>query len=193
MGELNQMNRFILCAPLRPLSKINEWKWDQRKEQTFQMIKEEMQNIIEYFKKKQPMRIVCNARREGLGVVLQQQTEEGWMAIHFASRFLTAIEQKYSKIELELLALLWAIEMFGNFVYGTQFEVVSDHKAVTAILKGNRANKTYFSRLTPWVDQLLPFQFTVKHEPGGTIRMADYLSRHPSPSNKNNQTKTQTL
>ena len=76
-----------------------------------------------------------------------------------------------------------AIENFTNFVYGTEFEVVSDHKALSTILKENRSNKTFSSRLTRWVDRLLPFQFRVVHAPGRTMGMADYLSRHPSETN----------
>ena len=83
------------------------------------------------------MEIVCNASHEGLGAVLQQKTDEGWRAVHFASRFLTIFEQNYSIIELELLAVVWVKENFRNYVYGTEFEVVSDHKALTSLLKGN--------------------------------------------------------
>ena len=36
------------------------------------------------------------------------------------------------------------------------------------------------SRLTRWVDRLLPFDFEIIHAPGRTISTADYLSRHPS-------------
>ena len=83
---------------------------------------------------------------------------------------------------------------FQELRVGIQFEIISDHKALTAILKGNRANKTYSSRLTRWVDRLLPvFSFTVTHSPGETIGMADYLSRHPWPSNENNQIKAEEL
>ena len=46
---------------------------------------------------------------EELGAVLQQETEEGWRATHFALRFVTTFEQKYSIKELELLAVVWAI------------------------------------------------------------------------------------
>ena len=35
------------------------------------------------------------------------------------------------------------------------------------------------------VDRLLPFQFRVVHAPGRTMGMADYLSRHPSETNSN--------
>ena len=95
------------------------------------------------------------------------------MATHFPSRILTTFEQKKSINELELLAVVWAIENFRNYVCGIKFEIISDHKALTAMLKGNRANKTYSSRLTRWVDnRLLPFQCTVTHSPGRTIGVA---------------------
>ena len=156
------------------------------KEKAFQQIEKEIKQIteIKHFQKNQPLKIICDASREGLGAVLRQKTGKGWQATHFASSFLTNFDQKYSNNELELLAVVWTIENFRNYVYGTQFEVVSDHKALTSILKGNRANKTYSSRLTRWVDRLLPFQFTVTHSPARTVGMADYLSRHPSSSTK---------
>ena len=47
-------------------------------------------------------------------------------------------------------------------------------------MKPNRRSKTFSSRLTIWVDRLLPFQFEVVHAAGRTLGMADYLSRHPS-------------
>ena len=104
----------------------------------------------------------------------------GWKPISYASRFLTEFEAKYSINELELLAVVWAIEHFKNYVHGEKFGVVSDHKALQSVLKANKENKTFSSRLTRWVDRLLSFDFSVKHAPGRTIGLADYLSRHPS-------------
>ena len=117
--------------------------------------------------------------------MLPQKQEEGWETTHYASRFLKPFEQKYSITEIELLAVVLAIENFRNFVYGMEFEVVSDHKVLLTIPKDNRGNKTFPSRLTRWVDRLLPFQFKVVHAPGRTMGMADYLSRHPSETNSN--------
>ena len=125
--------------------------------------------------------------RTDLGAVLQQQSELGWQPICFASRFLAEFEQKYSINELELLAVIWAVENFRNYVYGTEFEIVSDHRALLSVLKNNRGNKTFSSRLTRWVDRLLPFEFKIVHAPGRTMGMADYLSRHPSPSPLSNK------
>ena len=87
---------------------------------------------------------------------------------------------KYSIIELELLNIVWSIEHFKNYVYGVQFKVVSDHKALMSVLKFNRGSKTFSSRIKRWVDRLLPFDFEVVHVAGRTLGMADYLSRHPS-------------
>ena len=57
---------------------------------------------------------------------------------------------------------------------------MSDHKALQSVLKANKGNKTFSSRLTRWVDRLFPFDFSVIHALGRTIGLADYLSRHPS-------------
>ena len=75
---------------------------------------------------------------------------------------------------------MWAIEHFKNFVYGVKFHVISDHKALSSVLRPNRGNETFSSRLTRWVDRLLPFDFEVAHAPGRVLDFADYLSRHPS-------------
>ena len=41
-----------------------------------------------------------------------------------------------------------------------------------------------FSRLTRWLDRLIPFDFSVEHKPGAKIGLADYLSRNPSSFSK---------
>ena len=99
------------------------------------------------------------------------------------SRFLTELEAEYSTNELELLAVVWSVEhwtfwsVYKNYVYGVSFGIVSDHKALQSVIKSNKGNKAYSSRLTRWVDGLLPFEFSIVHTPGRTLGMADYLSR----------------
>ena len=96
---------------------------------------------------------------------IQQNKENHWKPIAYESRFLTVFEAKYSNTELELLAVVWSFERCENYVYGIEFEIVSDHKALKSVLKANKANKTFSSCLTRWVDRLLPFEFTVVHHP----------------------------
>ena len=46
-----------------------------------------------------------------------------------ASRFLNDIEARFSTNELELLAVVWLLEHFKNYLYGPEFNVQTDHPA----------------------------------------------------------------
>ena len=57
--------------------------------------------------------------------------------------------------------------------------IATDHRALVSALDENKSNKTYQSRLTRWVDRLLPYQFKVIHIPGKDMGIVDYLCRDP--------------
>ena len=46
-------------------------------------------------------------------------------------------------------------------------------------MKENRLNKSYNSRLTHWIDRLIPFLFDIEHLPGAKMGFVDYFFRHP--------------
>ena len=188
-GAVNQFKKVIpnlasISIPFRTnLKKDAEWIWNGEHEKAFVKINDEIKRVVElsHFKRNQEIRIICDASKQGLGAVLQQsQANGGWKPICFASRFLTNFEAKYFISELKLLAIVWAVESFRNYVYGVQFKIVLDHKALASVLKPNRGNKTIFSRLTRLVDRLLSFDFQVVHVAGRTLRMTYYLSKHPT-------------
>ena len=142
-----------------------------------------MANIVElwHFDIHLDTRIVCDASHNGLAAVLEQLNFDGWGPISLASRYLNEAEKKYSTNELEMLAVRWGAEYFRNYVLWRNILIVTDHKALVSLLNGNnKKNKTMFSRLTRWLDRLIPFDFQVEHKPGAKIGLADYLSRHPS-------------
>ena len=62
---------------------------------------------------------------------------------------------------------------------GKEFTVITDHRALLSILKEHRSNKSYNSRLSRWVDRLLPYQFSIEHLPGAKMGLVDYISRNP--------------
>ena len=55
--------------------------------------------------------------------------------------------------------------------------IAADHEALVSTLDENRSNKTYQSKLTRWVDTLLPYQFKVVQIPGKDMGIVVYLSR----------------
>ena len=107
-------------------------------------------------------------------------TVNGWKPIYFASRFLNNSEERYSINELELLGVVWSKEYIKNYLYGKEFPIITDHRALLSILKEHRSNNSYNSLLSRWVDRLLPYQFKIGQLPGAKMGVVDYISRNPS-------------
>ena len=86
----------------------------------------------------------------------------------FASRF------------LELIGVVWVIEYFKYYLFGKKLTVLTDHRALFSLLKSHRSNKSYNSRLTRWIDCLIPFDFNKEHIPATRMGPVDYNSRQPN-------------
>ena len=125
-------------------------------------------------------RIKYNASRAGLGAAFEQRSPTGWHTVAFASRFLNSNEERYSVNELELLGVVWSVEYLKYYLFGKSFTIITDHRALLSIMKEHRSNKSYKSRLTRWIDRLLPFDFNIKHIPGAKMGLVDYISRQPN-------------
>ena len=150
-------------------------------------IKSQVSKITEqrHFDKEKSTTVKCDASHKGLGATLEQWDPNKWFPIAYVSRFLNTAEQRYSTNELELLAVVWATEHFRYYLYGTKFSIATDHQELLSALKSNRGNKSNYSRLTRWVERLLPFSFKIHHLPVKEMGFTDYLSQHPqSPATK---------
>ena len=94
---------------------------------------------------------------------------------HF-EHFKTTIANAHFNATLETRA----IEYFKYYSFGKIFTVLTDHRALLSGLKSHRSNKSYKSRLTRWIDRLLPFDFNIEHIPGTRMGLVDYVSRQPN-------------
>ena len=143
LGSVHYIGKFIphlaqLCHPLRPLLKKSvKFIWTDEHTKHFNQIKEKIANSTEnsHYNPKLDVRVKCDASRSGLGAALEQNTPDGWKPIAFASRFLNSTEERYSVNELELLGIVWSIDYFKYYLYGKNFTVVTDHRALLSILK----------------------------------------------------------
>ena len=186
-GSVHYIGKFIphlaqLCHPLRPLLKKSvKFIWTDEHTKYFNLIKEKIANSTEnsHYNPKLDVRVKCDASRSGLGAALEQNTPDGWKPIAFASRFLNSTEERYSVNELELLGIVWSIDYFKYYLYGKNYTVVTDHRALLSILKEHRSNKSNNSRLSRWIDRELPYNFTIEHMPGAKMGLVDFISRNP--------------
>ena len=185
LGSVHHLSKFIpnlakICHPRRPLLKKSEKFIRNENHQThFEHIKTAIANATEntHFNPTLETRIKCDASRQGLGAALEQLDCEGWKTVAFASRFLNSNEERFSINELELLGVVWAIKYFKYYLFGKKFTVLTDHRALLSVLKSHRSNKSCNSRLTRWIDRLLPFDFNIEHIPGTRMGLIDYISR----------------
>ncbi len=132
-----------------------------------------------------PFEIHCDAApppRSGLGAALCQRGEDGALhVVMYASRSLrggTAAnprggENGYAQVELECLAVVWALEVFKKYVQLQRFRVYTDAKAL-----GNLPKKT-LGRTQRWIGKLMAFDFEIFHMPGRKHGLPDGLSRFP--------------
>lgn len=162
--------------PLRKLTRKNtkfDFGPDQKK--SFNKLKMCLTNVknLAYFDKDAPTKIITDASPVGLGAVLVQDQKNGPVVICYASRGLTDVERRYSQTEKEALAVVWACERFHAYVYGVEFDLMTDHKPLEVIY-GPRSKPS--ARIERWVLRLQPYRFRIKYIPGSR-NIADSLSR----------------
>ena len=176
-------NLSALSSPLRPLlNKKSIYKRDNVHSSAFEKLKSEIVYITKnsHFDIKEKTRLKTDASHSGIGTTLEQLQGGQWKTITFASRFLNNFEMKYSTYELDLMGVVWASEHLRSYLYGAEFEIVTDHTALLCALSTNHGNKTMHSRLTRLVNIFLPFNFKISHIPGNYMGFTDLLSSLPS-------------
>lgn len=123
----------------------------------------------------------------GLGDILCQKDEKGVKCITaYASQSLSDVERRYSQTEKEALAIVWHCEHFHLYIYGHTLTLVTDHKALE-IIRNNPRSKSP-ARIERWGLRLQPYSFKVEYRKGAD-NPADYMSRHPIPSEKMESTR----
>ena len=181
LGLVNYCGRFIpdlatISEPLRRLTKAGTlFAFGKEQKEAFEELKRRLSSAetLGYFDKDAPTQVVADASPVGLGAVLTQVQKDGPRVISYASRSLTETERRYSQTEKEALALIWACEKFHPYIYGTPFELVTDHKPLEVIY-GPKSRPC--ARIERWVLRMQPYKFKVRYQPGPK-NIADALSR----------------
>ena len=134
---------------------------------------------MSYFDTTKETFITVDASPVGISAILSQQGSDADtpQVVAYASGALTPVEQRYSQTEKEALGIVWGIEHFHLYIYGSHFTLITDHKPLEVIY-GN-VNSKPSARIERWVLRLQPYSFSVVYKPGKD-NPADFLSRHPS-------------
>jgi len=171
----------VAKLPLRELTKKHgKFKWTLVEQKAFSQLKQKLTHapVVAYFDTHKRSILIVDGSPTGISGILTQRDNDkaSYTIISYASGALSSVESHYSQTGIEGLALVWAIEHFRLFLLGTEFDVVTDHRALEAIFN-NPKGKTP-ARIERWTLRLQPYSFRVICKSGLTNE-ADYLNRHP--------------
>uniref|UniRef100_A0A1X7VRX0 Uncharacterized protein n=1 Tax=Amphimedon queenslandica TaxID=400682 RepID=A0A1X7VRX0_AMPQE len=102
----------------------------------------------------------------------------GWteLPIALSSHTLAPTEKKYSKIEKEGLAIVFALKKFHQYLYGNFFTIYSDHQNPQVSFSESWQTPEMASSCT-----LSAYKYKIRRCSGSQMRNADALSRLPLP------------
>jgi hypothetical protein len=124
-----------------------------------------------------PFRIEADGSGVATGAVLSQVSpdDEKWHPVAFLSKSLSAVERNYEIHDVEMLAIVRALEQWRHFLEGAQHpaEIWTDHKNLEYFRTAQKLNR----RQARWSLYLSRFDFTLHHKPGKSMGKPDALSR----------------
>ena len=178
--ELSTRNR-----PLRDMLGEDPLVWTTEGHKAYEDIKAALisPQVLMQYDPALPLLLATDASKTGLGAVLSHRLSNGLeRPIAYASRTMSATEQRYPQIDKEALAIVWAVQKFFNYLYARHFTLITDHKPLTQILHPEKSLPVLcISRMANYADYLAHFDYEVVFKTSKANANADYCSRAPLP------------
>lgn len=175
LGLVNYYGRFIRNAStiLNPLYKLLEGKQKKssplnwNKACVVHRIKKEFMSdkVLAHYNPKLPLIVACDASAYGVGAVLSQKQSDGTeRVIQYASQILSNTQRKYSQIDKEAYAIIFAIKKFYQYLFGNRFVLYTDHRPLTQIFMPGKGLPAHSAlRMQHYAIFLQGFSYDVKY------------------------------
>ena len=92
--------------------------------------------------------------------------------VAYTSRQLKKHEVNYPTHDLELAAIIFALKLWRHYLYGTRFEIFTDHQSLKYIFTQRDLNL----RQRRWLEFVKDYDFELSYHPGKANVVADALS-----------------
>ena len=165
---------------LYKVSRSDYIDWTPTLEVQFEKLKEQFlqPQLIRLLDPDRSFILETNDSRTALGAVLKQSFEDSGLEhpVGFFSRALTGSDRNYAAYELELYAIVRAVEHFRMFLLGRKFLLQSDHAALRNLLRRDLPPTSLVER---WILRLSEYTFKIEYQRGQDNFIADVPSRLP--------------
>lgn len=165
-----------VAAPLVNLTKKNElFRFGDDERIAFEKLKEALcsENVMAYPDVNKPYKLYTDASNYAIGGILAQETDGVERPIQYISKQLTDGQNKWSAIEREAYAVIFALQKLRPYLWGAQFTVFTDHKPLLSLFKAEVKN----TRVQRWAMLISEFGCSIEYRKGRNNIRADMLSR----------------
>ncbi|XP_037932566.1 uncharacterized protein K02A2.6-like [Teleopsis dalmanni] len=159
------------------------FRWGTEQNRAFMQLKNLIIKATElaHYREDLQLHVAADASSYGIGAVLSHILADGSeKPIAFASKTLDQHQVKYSQIEKEALAIVFAVQRFHQYIYSRKFILVTDHKPLVSIFHQNKQLPVMTAnRLQRWAIILMGYQYDIKYRSTKEHANADALSQLP--------------
>ena len=127
--------------------------------------------VLKYFDPKADTELQCDASDKGIGACLVQNGQP----VGYASRAMMSAEINYAQIANDVLATVFGLERFEQYVQGRPVKIETDHKPLESIFKKGLLSAP--KRLQHMMLQLQKYDLKVTYKKGSEMYLTDTLSR----------------
>ncbi len=158
-----------------------KFEWKQEQEDAFNNLKDVICSdvVLDGIDYKHKLLLKCDASDVGVGFVLEIDYGDKVRPAFFGSKTLSPAERKLNTTKKEGLAMTFALTKCADLLWGEEFTVFTDHKALTYLRDSNNEKDRRVNTLSNLLEE---FQCEVKHIKGSENKVSDALSRAPIPA-----------
>lgn len=133
-------NYSIIARPLSDLLKDKvPFRFDYKERQAFERLKSLLSDkpVLRLYKTNAETELHTDACSLGIGAILMQKDSESGMfyPVYYVSGKTTTAEEKYCRYELEVLAIVKALQKFRVYLLGIDFKIITDCQAFALTIK----------------------------------------------------------
>nr|GEY27248.1 reverse transcriptase domain-containing protein [Tanacetum cinerariifolium] len=147
-----------------------KFDWTEKQEAAFQLLKQKLCSapILALPEGGEDFVVYCNASHKGLGAVLMQRKK----VIAYALHQLKIHDKNYTTHDLELGSVVFALEIWRNYLHKTKCTVFTDHNSLQHILDQKKLNM----RQHCWLEYVSYYDCEIRYPLGKANVVADALS-----------------
>jgi len=183
VGLCSYYRRFIagfanIAAPFHDLTRKNaRFRWGSEQEEAFNQLKNRLTSapILGMPRDEGTYYLDTDASDIGFGAVLSQEQDGHEVVLAYASRTLSKPESNYDVTRRELLAVVYGLKVYRQYLLGREFVIRTDHSALQSL----RKTPEPIGQQARWQSFIEQFSFTITYRPGTRHGNADALSRRP--------------